>query len=305
MYPRLGIDIGGTKISAVVMDEDGVVRGRAVQDTPAEHGGDAIVAACHSAASIATARAGVTPRVAGAGAAGVIDADGVVLAASDSFAGWAGYALGDELNRSLGMPVRAGNDVAAFVLGEQRFGAGRFLPNFFGIALGTGVGGGLVLDSALHTGETGAAAEIGHIPGFGDRLCTCGRRGHLETLASGRSIATLFAEATGRQHTAKEIAELARGGDADAESIFRAAGAGVARAALIVSGVLDISTIVIGGGVAHAWDLLQPAVDAELLSSPPISGNPVSILKSALGSDAVAIGASQFADSLPSARVIC
>lgn len=302
MYPRLGIDIGGTNISAVVMDEDGFVRGRAVQETPARCGGDAIVEACHSAATAATARAGVSPLVAGAGAAGVIDADGVVLAASDSFAGWAGYALGAELKRSLGMPVRAGNDVAAFVLGEQRFGAGRLLTNFFGIALGTGVGGGLVLDSGLHTGETGAAAEIGHIPGFGDRLCTCGRRGHLETLASGRSIATLFAEATGRQHTAKEIAELARRGDTDAASVFQIAGAGVARAALIISGVLDISTFIIGGGVAHAWDILQPSVDAELLNSPPISGNPVSILKSALGSDAVAIGASQFADSLPSLR---
>lgn len=300
MYPRLGLDIGGTSISAVVMDDDGVVRGRAAQMTPAEHGGDAMVAACHSAASLATARAGITPRVAGVGAAGVIDAHGVVLAASDSFAGWQGYALGEELIRSLGMPVSVGNDVAAFVLGEQRFGAGRSLPNFFGIALGTGVGGGLVLDSALHTGETGAAAEIGHIPGFGERLCTCGRRGHLETLASGRSISTLYAEETGRHLTTKEVAGLARGGDASALSIFSAAGAGVARAALIVSGILDISSIVIGGGVANAWDLLQPAVDAELRDSPPISGNPVSILKSVLGPDAVAIGASQFTDLLPS-----
>lgn len=297
MYPRMGIDIGGTSISAVVLDVDGTVRGRATTNTPAEHGGDAIVTACCSVAAIAIDRSGVTPRIAGVGAAGVIDAHGMVLAASDSFTGWEGYALGEELNRRLGMPVCVGNDVAAFVLGEQRFGAGRTFPNFFGIALGTGVGGGLVLDSSLHLGETGAAAEIGHIPGFGDRLCTCGRRGHLETLASGRSIATLFTEATGHHLSTKDIAQLAREGDPTAATIFTSAGTGVARAALMISGILDISTLVIGGGVSHAWDLLQPAMSAELRQAPPISGNPVQILRSALGPDAVAIGASQFADS--------
>lgn len=298
MYPRLGIDIGGTSISAVVLDSDGTVRGRATTDAPAEHGGDAMVSACHSVATIATSRSGETPLIAGVGAAGVIDSDGVVLAASDSFSGWEGYALGEELNRSLGMPVSVGNDVAAFVLGEQRFGAGRATPNFFGIALGTGVGGGLVLDSTLHTGETGAAAEIGHIPGFGHRLCTCGRTGHLETLASGRSIEALFAETTGRKLSTKDIAQIARDGDPEAMSIFAAAGAGVARAALMISGILDISTIVIGGGVAYAWDLLQPAMDSELIEAPPISGNPLQIIRSTLGQDAVAIGASQFADAL-------
>lgn len=299
MYPRLGIDIGGTGISAVILDSEGTVRGRASTDAPAEHGGDAMVESCLLVATLATERAGLVPKAAGVGAAGVIDANGVVLAASDSFTGWQGYALGTRLTEALQMPVNVGNDVAAFVLGEQRFGAGRGLENFFGIALGTGVGGGLVLNSVLHTGEHGAAAEIGHIPGFGKRLCTCGRIGHLETIAAGRSISTLYADATGTRCSAKEVARLAREGDDLARAIFERAGAGLARAALMISGILDISALVIGGGVASAWDLLHPAMERALEAAPPISGNPLRILRSELGADAVAIGASQFADRLP------
>lgn len=298
VYPRLGIDIGGTGISAVVLDADGNVKGRAHTSTPAEHGGDAMVAACREVATLATERSGLDPRIAGVGAAGVIDANGVVLAASDSFTGWKGYPLGERLGASLAMPVSVGNDVAAFVLGEHRFGAGRGVDNFFGIALGTGVGGGLVLDSRLHVGEHGAAAEIGHIPGFGERLCTCGRNGHLETIAAGRSISSLYTQATGQSATAKDVARLAREGDEDAATVFANAGKGLARAALMISGILDVSTLVIGGGVARAWDLLHPAMDAALQRTPPISGNPVRILRSELGADAVAVGASQFADVL-------
>lgn len=298
MYPRLGIDIGGTGISAVVLDVDGSVKGRAHTDTPAEHGGDAMVAACCLVADLAIERSGLVPRVAGVGAAGVIDAHGVVLAASDSFTGWEGYPLGEKLRAALDMEVSVGNDVAAFVLGEQRFGAGRGIENFFGIALGTGVGGGLVLNSSLHTGEHGAAAEIGHIPGFGDLLCTCGRSGHLETIAAGRSIASLYTQATGTSASAKTVADLARAGDEVAARLFADAGRGLARAALMISGILDVSALIIGGGVAHSWDLIHPAMDAALRRTPPISGNPVRVLRSELGADAVAIGASQFADEL-------
>lgn len=299
MYPRLGIDIGGTGISAVILDSEGTVRGRASTDTPAEHGGDAMVESCLQVATRATELSGLVPKVAGVGAAGVIDANGVVLAASDSFTGWQGYALGASLAGALQMPVNVGNDVAAFVLGEQRFGAGRGLENFFGIALGTGVGGGLVLNSVLHTGEHGAAAEIGHIPGFGNRLCSCGRVGHLETIAAGRSISTLYADETGNRYSAKEVARRAREGDDVASQLFERAGAGLARAALMISGILDISALVIGGGVATAWDLLHPAMQSALDAAPPISGNPLRVLRSELGADAVAIGASRFADQMP------
>ncbi|GAA5225661.1 ROK family protein [Paeniglutamicibacter antarcticus] len=296
MYPRLGIDIGGTGISAIVLDSSGTVTGRASTDTPAGHGGDAMVAACLQVASRASEQAGVDPRIAGVGAAGIIDADGVVLAASDSFTGWEGYALGQKLSEALDMPVNVGNDVAAFVLGEQRFGAGRGVENFFGITLGTGVGGGLVLNSVLHTGEHGAAAEIGHVPGFGKRLCTCGRTGHLETIAAGRSISSLYTQKTGSPCSAKEVAQLAREGDEIAVELYERAGAGLAKAALMISGILDISAIVIGGGVASAWDLLHPAMQRALRACPPISGNRIVVLRSELGADAVAIGATQFAN---------
>jgi glucokinase len=139
----------------------------------------------------------------GVGAAGVIDRrDGSILAASDSFRDWAGYPLAHDLRAAFGVPVAVENDVNAFVEGERRFGAMRELDDVLGITLGTGVGGALVLAGELYTGPHGAAGEIGHMPGFGDRRCSCGRTGHLETLASGRSIVarwvSMAARATSR-----------------------------------------------------------------------------------------------------------
>lgn len=294
MKARLGIDIGGTGISAVMLDPAGQVLAKCATLSPASEGGDAMVQAVRRVSVEAIAQSGATPISAGVGAAGVIDAHGVVRVASDSFSGWQGYHLGANLQRALSMPVSIGNDVAAFVLAEQFYGAGYGHPNFFGITLGTGVGGGLVLGGRLFTGEHGAAAEIGHIPGFGERLCTCGRLGHLETLASGRSVAARYYEMTGSPLTAQQVAQAARQGDGAAQQIFQEAGEGLAQAALVVSGLLDLSAFVIGGGLARSWDLLEPVIGATLEEIPPISGHPVKILPSELGSEAVAIGAALF-----------
>ncbi|EFG65618.1 ROK family protein, partial [Streptomyces sp. SPB074] len=107
---------------------------------------------------------------------------GRILVASDSTRGWAGFAVTEAVESALGVPAFLDNDVNAFLLGEISAGAVRGERDVLGMTLGTGVGG------ALFPGPHGAAGEIGHIHGFGDLPCTCGGRGHLETLASGRSI---------------------------------------------------------------------------------------------------------------------
>ncbi|MEV5605954.1 ROK family protein [Streptomyces sp. NPDC052299] len=287
-----GVDIGGTTTQVVLCDDDLTVLDRAETATPAAHGGAAMTGAALDALAPLLRRTPGRLTGCGVGAAGVVDSDtGHILVASDSFTGWAGFGVTDALQDALDVPAFLDNDVNAFLYGETSGGAVRGEPNVLGITLGTGVGGALWSDGALFTGPHGAAGEIGHIPGFGDLLCSCGGRGHLETLASGRSIGARYAERTGRGLTAREVAEAARAGDADALAVYEAAGAGIARAIVMTAGVVDITTVVVGGGVSRAWPLLSPLVLASLTAEPPVSGQPVRLVRSGLGSDAVPVGA--------------
>lgn len=330
-----GIDIGGTTTSVVLVDPDGTVVAEAHTDTPARHGGPAMLAAAvHMVESVLRGgRFQLT--AAGAGAAGVINpVDGTIIAASDSFHAWAGFPLARELRAALRVPVVVENDVNAFIEGERHSGAGRGLHDVLGITLGTGVGGALVLGGALYTGPNGAAGEIGHVPGFGDRPCSCARSGHLETLASGPSIVRRYRELSGmaehavpdvtvdrwhdggggpgadsgatsavdgrfRVASAADVAALARAGVAPAVVAFEEAGRAVARAAVMVATLVDVTHVVVGGGVAGAWDLLEPAIKFGVAAEPPVSDQPVVVMPGLLGHRAVAVGAAVLAAHLP------
>jgi predicted NBD/HSP70 family sugar kinase len=214
-----------------------------------------------------------------------------VLVTANSFTGWAGYGVTDAVTARLGVPATLDNDVNAFLLGEVAAGAVAGESDVLGMTIGTGVGGALVLGGTLFGGPHGAAGEIGHVPGFGDTPCTCGQRGHLETVAGARGMADRYAERTGRRLSTHQVAAAARAGDPDAQAVFSSAGWGVARAVLLTAGILDVTTVVIGGGVARSWDLLEPSVTAALADEPPVSGAAIRVEQSALGSDAVALGA--------------
>ncbi|MDR6865868.1 glucokinase [Microbacterium resistens] len=291
-----GIDIGGTKISAVLADGAGGVLARGTVPAPAREGGPAMADAASGLVARLGAEADVVVAAVGVGAAGVIDqAAGRVVAASATFADWAGYPLAQELSARLGVPVRIENDVNAFLLGELRWGAAAGEANVLGVMLGTGVGGAIVLDGELHHGANGAAGEIGHIPGFSDLLCTCGQIGHLETLASGTSIALRYAERTGETLSAPEIAERARADEPAAIEVFAAAGRAVALAASITASLLDLDLVVVGGGLANAWDVLEPAILRTLRTDAPVSGFPLRVVPAVLDGDVVALGAAALA----------
>ncbi|NED90393.1 ROK family protein [Streptomyces sp. SID11233] len=287
-----GVDIGGTTTQVVLCDDELTVLDRAETATPAAHGGPAMIRAALDALAPLLERTHGRLTGCGVGAAGVVDSGtGHILVASDSFTGWAGFGVTDAVQDALGVPAFLDNDVNAFLYGETSGGAVRDEPDVLGITLGTGVGGALWSGGRLFTGPHGAAGEIGHIPGFGDLLCSCGGRGHLETLAAGRSIGARYAERTGRRLTAREVAGAAERGDEDALAVYRAAGSGIARAIVMTAGVVDITTVVVGGGVSHAWPLLGPVVLASLAAEPPVSGHPVRLVRSGLGADAVPVGA--------------
>ena len=287
-----GIDIGGTKIAAVIVDGGGAVLANGSVPAPAALGGAAMSDAAAGLVLSLIEETGTALAAAGVGAAGVIDHEtGTVRAASAMFVGWAGFPLAAELERRLGVPVGVENDVNAFLLGEAA-AAGPAERDVLGVMLGTGVGGALIVDGELRHGPHGAAGEIGHTPGYSDLVCTCGQTGHLETLASGTSITRRYRERSGGEaKDARDVADRARAGDEHAIEVFASAGRAVALACASAATLLDLTYAIVGGGVASAWDLLEPAIDATLRTDSPVSGIPLRIVPAVLGADAVALGA--------------
>jgi glucokinase len=267
---RGGIDLGGTKIQTVIVDAAGKVRGEARRPTPTSGGPADVAAAVEEALREAAAAAEVDPSQltgVGVGAPGTASETGVVSSARN-LPGWEGsFPLGEALSKTLGAPVRVGNDVQVAVEGEFALGAGREFSSLLGVWWGTGVGGGIVLDGKPWLGR-GAAGEIGHmVVERGGARCPCGRRGCMEAYA-GR--AAMEAEARRRHDDGAKTdlfklmhkhdkPRLTSGiwqraldhGDEVAEQLLdraiEALGTGVASAL----NLLDVEAVVIGGGLGE------------------------------------------------------
>jgi glucokinase len=316
----LGIDLGGSKIAAAVVDvSSGVLVGRKVVPTAAHEGPRAVLARIADLALDVCAAAGVRPEHIGGlgvGVPGVFDlATGRTLFLPNLPTAWPGVPVGETLGRALGRPVWLINDARAFVLAEASFGAGRGARTVVGLTLGTGIGGGIALDGRLHLGIDGTAGEIGHmtIDPHG-RPCGCGNHGCLETFASGPAIATLGigAVVNGRttrigelagydlnRVTPETIMRAAEAGDEVAREILARAGAalGVGVANLVT--ILSPDRVILGGSVAQLGEwLFGPVREAvrERVRAVPVER--VQILSAALGGDAGVIGAAVWASQL-------
>jgi glucokinase len=266
---RGGIDLGGTKIQAIVADPDHQVLGQARRPTPQEGGPPDVVAAIVEALEEAAEQAGVAPDTLdgiGVGAPGGIDDDAGTLARAGNLPGWRDpYPLAHELGDRFGAVVKLGNDVQVATDAEFTLGAAREFSSLLGVFWGTGVGGGIVLDGRPWLGR-GTAGEIGHIPVRHHGLqCPCGRRGCMEAYAGRRAMEAraraavadgtktdLFKimEEKGRDRLTSGIwARAIERGDELAESLLEdaveALGSGVAAAC----NVLDPEAIIIGGGL--------------------------------------------------------
>lgn len=289
-----GVDIGGTTTQVVLVELDGTILTRASESTPAAEGGERMMDVAALLIDRLLAERNATGLLVGigVGAAGIIDsAEGTVLAASDSFAGWEGFSIRASLFRRFGVPVAVVNDVNAFLIGERTFGAVAGEENVVALTLGTGVGGAILLGGELYSGPTGAAGELGHTAGYSSDVCTCGRVGHLETRASGRSVARRYAELSGTAPLeAREIAVLARTGDSVAARVFTEAGTAVGQAIVSSCTLLDINSFLIGGGLANAGDILLPAIEAEIERNSPVAGQEITTRLASLGAWSVALG---------------
>jgi glucokinase len=291
---HLGIDLGGTNIKVAVVEErDGAgltVVARERSPTEAHGGPEGVVRRLAEVGREALERHGAVGTV-GVGVPGVFHEDtGRAVLLPNLPGDWDGVPVRDPLAAALGHPVAMVNDARAFSLAESLLGAARGLGTVVCLVLGTGVGGGIVVDGRLLRG-TGGAGEIGHQTVlFGGPPCGCGNAGCAEALTR----ADVFARLGGRT-TAEEVYAAARGGDATARAAVEhvAKWLGVALANAYV--LLAPDAFVVGGGIAAAGELLlrplEAAVRRQVFIVPP---ERIRVLPAALGPYAGAIGAALF-----------
>lgn len=271
-----GVDVGGTKVAALVVDNHGVVAGRAVR--PMDGGrGPASVAPVMGAvhAALRAASAGTTALAAvGVGVPGQVDpAEGVVRVATNL--GWTDIRLGELITDAFGVPSAVENDarVAAAGLVDHEVADGARSLAY--VAIGTGIGAGIVLNGRLHRGDRGMAGEIGHvIADPAGVLCRCGQRGCLETIASGPYIARAASDAIAAGAktrlasvdplTAEAVYDAARDGDELALQLTQTAGRALARAIAGLVLTCDLERVLLGGGVSAAGEVFFAPIQAEL-----------------------------------------
>ena len=256
---RIGIDLGGTKIEGLALAPDGIERARLRVATPQDSYEDCVAAIAGVVAELER-RVGVRCTV-GVGHPGAISpATGVIKNANSTRLN--GRPLHLDLERAIGREVRLANDANCLAVSEASDGAAAGCRVVFGVILGTGVGGGIVVDGRPLTGAQAIAGEWGHnaLPQPQDderpgSPCYCGRRGCVETWLSGPALRRQFEERTGRRLQATDIADAALAGNADAQAAIELYCDRLARALSVVINILDPDTIVLGGGLSRIGQL--------------------------------------------------
>ena len=310
----VGVDVGGTKVLGGVVDVAGKVLATSRRDTPRE-GGSALTKTIAAVALELMQEHTIT--AVGVSAAGFVSSDRKTMWATPNIAFWLDVQLEVELTKLIGLPVVIENDANAAAWGEAKFGAGRNQAHMMMLTIGTGVGGGIVVNNQLYRGAFGIAAEFGHLRVVPEgHLCGCGARGCFEQYASGSALRrhareaisaspdlarNLLARGDGTIEglTGQAITDAAREGDAVALAAFQTTaqylGAGIASLAVL----LDPSCVVIGGGVVDAGEiLLAPTREAMKRYMPFAGKHPYpEIVAAELGNEAGLVGVADLARS--------
>ncbi len=305
----VGLDLGGTKILSVCLDASLSVVGRDYRETKAEDGPEAVIA--RMVKSVLAASEGRVLRAIGVSAPGpLVIARGIVTEAPN-LPGWINIPLQQRIRELLALPAWIENDANAAALAENRLGAGRGSRHMVLIAIGTGVGGGLILDGALYHGASGGAGEVGHmIVDPGGAVCGCGRSGCLEAVSAGRALdkAALriaaaepdgalarIARDDGEEPDARILDLAAAAGDASSIEALTRAGGFLGAGLTNLTNLLNPDVVVIGGSVRKSEIYVRSAV--EVLDREAFAQHraDVRVVQAELGDEAPAIGAALIA----------
>ena len=295
----LAVDVGGTKLAAARVRDDGKVQVRAQRPTPVSDEAEEIWAALRSLVDDVTA--GEAPDRIGVGCGGPMRwPEGEVSPLN--IPAWRGFSLRQRLReRHPDAVVRVHNDAVAMAVGEHWKGAGRGSRHFLGVVVSTGVGGGLVLDDTVVDGRTGNAGHVGHVVVDPDGpACACGGRGCLEAIARGPAVVA-WAQDQGwtppaqADATGAVLADSARAGDALAIAAFMRAGRALGVAFASVAALLDLDTVAVGGGLAGAGELLLGPMQVAFDRHARLEfARGCRIVEAELGPDAGLVGAAAF-----------
>ncbi len=307
----IGVDLGGTNLRSAILTRQGDVIDKFKRTTEVSQGYRAVIRGMIDDINAQRRRGeerGLRIAAVGVGAPGVIHADTGVVVTSPNFPDWKEIPLRKELEQGLGMPVFVENDANAAALGEHWRGAGRNVRSLIFITLGTGVGGGIILDGRIWHGADGMAGEVGHMTIVPQgRTCGCGNQGCLEMYASSRGIVMSYREGLrgggdgdmAENITSERIYHAASSGEQAAvavmEQMGRSLGIGIAN----LINILNPEMVVIGGGVREAWPLFIEAARAEILRRAfTYPAERTKLVPSELGDDAGMVGAAAAAFQL-------
>lgn len=266
----IGVDVGGTKVAAGVVDEQGRIIEKSKRPTPSN---DPVKTADAISEAVTELTASYDVEAVGLGAAGFVDATRSVMLFAPNLA-WRNEPLKDKVEERVGLPVVVENDANAMAWGEARFGAGRDASHVLCITLGTGIGGGIIVGGELYRGRWGIGGEWGHYRVVPDgHRCGCGNRGCWEQYASGhalvreaRDLARVSPALAGRLLelgggepdgiTGPEVTQAALESDTAALECFRIIGTWLGQGIADLAAILDPGLFIVGGGLSEAGDLL-------------------------------------------------
>lgn len=303
-----GVDIGGTTVKMGYFDADGTLVAKWEIPTVKDNGGEKILPDVVKAIEAKLAEEGVAKEDlagVGIGVPGPIFSDGTVNRCVNL--GWGVFNVADKVKDLLGMAeltVKVGNDANVAALGEMFKGSGEGYKNLVMVTLGTGVGGGIILDGKILTGTTGGAGEIGHMPvGLNEtECCGCGNKGCLEQYASATGIVKVAKKILAECDTetplrnmegfsAKDVMDLAKGGDQVAIDVIEQLGDYLGKALAHIACVVNPSAFVIGGGVSKAGQFLIDVIEKHFKKNAFVPCSDVKFVIASLGNDAGIYGA--------------